>query len=357
MMIKRLFFIVLLAMVMMAGQSFGDDLSRHGTTSASFLELGIGGAGVAMGDAYVALADDISSMYWNPAGLAHLKTSEMFFMAQPYIANIKSLYAGVGLVLPQLGTIGIGINAMTYGDYNGDMQVTNMDFQDGTGEMYSAYDYSVNVTYARKLVRWFSFGASMKYIISKVWHMQASALALDVGVSVQTPFFSPTGREEDGLRIGMSISNYGSSLSYDGVDLMFPVDQDPDHDGEYQNAQGKYVTRGWELPLIFRVGIAVDAIKTSRHCLTLALDALHPNNNTESLNAGAQYKLSLPGYGQCMLRGGYKGIFLADNQYGPTFGGGIVWWVAPGKALKIDYAYHSIGPLGHVHCTSLGLAF
>ena len=46
---------------------------RVGTTTASFLEIGYGNAGIAMGDAYVSMADDITALYWNPAGLAFMK--------------------------------------------------------------------------------------------------------------------------------------------------------------------------------------------------------------------------------------------------------------------------------------------
>ena len=57
---------------LMSISSFAQEPYRVGTTSASFLEIGIGGAGIAMGDAYVASAGDLSAIYWNPAGLALL---------------------------------------------------------------------------------------------------------------------------------------------------------------------------------------------------------------------------------------------------------------------------------------------
>ena len=41
-----------------------------GTTSASFLEIGAGARSLAMGGAYVSLANDVSALYWNPAGIA-----------------------------------------------------------------------------------------------------------------------------------------------------------------------------------------------------------------------------------------------------------------------------------------------
>ena len=44
--------------------------SGPGTTAADILKIGVGARAIGMGEAYVAQADDVSSLYWNPAGLA-----------------------------------------------------------------------------------------------------------------------------------------------------------------------------------------------------------------------------------------------------------------------------------------------
>jgi hypothetical protein len=326
---------------------------RVGTTTAAFLEIGYGSAGIAMGDAYVSLAEDISAIYWNPAGLAYMKHSEVQFVMQPWIVDINTSFSGAGLVLPGIGTFAIGL---IYTDY-GDMDVTTVQEQDGTGEIFSSSDYAMSISYARKITDWFAFGASGKYIGSKIWHMNASALALDVGVRVNTAFFSPTQNREDGMRIAMSISNYGSRMRYDGIDMLFPIDILPDEDGNYQDVSGKFNPNEWELPLIFRLGFALNAMKTSMHRITLALDALHPNNNAESVNLGGEYELNLPTTGKFFLRGGYKALFLPDSEYGLTLGGGFQKFLINNVSLKLDYAYREIGLLGKVHCYTLGFTF
>ena len=345
--------IIMILLIIMSNGSYGREPYRMGTTTAGFLEIGIGGAGVAMGDAYVASTTDMSSIYWNPAGLAKMERNEALFMYQPWVVDVNTMFAGFGLVMPRLGNLGFGVFGMSYGN----IDVTTLEYQDGTGEQYTAYDYSFSMTYSRSLVNWFSFGATAKYISSKIWHSTASAFALDLGVLVQTNFFSPTGDQEDGLKIGMSISNYGSRMRFDGYDLLFPEDIDPAADGNFQNVQAKYRMQDWELPLLFRVGISTDPLVTSNQRLTLEVDALHPNNIGEYVNAGAQWRFTVPGFGDFFLRGGYKAIFMEDSQYGPTFGGGLQWWASPSRSVNIDYAYRSIGDLGNVHCTSLGVAF
>jgi hypothetical protein len=324
-----------------------------GTTTAGFLEIGVGGAGIAMGDAYVAAAEDMSAIYWNPAGLALMENNEAMFMYQPWLVDVNSMFAGAGLYIPRLGTLAIGLAGLNYGN----IDVTTLEYQMGTGEQYTAYDYNLNLSYARSLVDWFAFGASFKYVTSKIWHSNASAMAVDLGVLVQTPFFSPSVREEDGMRIGMSISNYGGRMRYDGYDLLFPTDMSPEQDGNYQNLQAKYKMSDWELPLLFRVGLAFHPLVLGNQRLTVEVDALHPNNMSEYVNVGGEYKFMMAGFGDLCLRAGYKGLFMVDSNYGPTFGGGIKFYLSPTMAVRIDYAYRTIGALGDVHATSFNISF
>ena len=163
-----------------------------------------------------------------------------------------------------------------------------------------------SLSFARNITEWFSVGATGKIITSSIWHESASALAFDLGVLIKTDFFSPTGGNEHGLNIGMSISNYGTTLKYDGLDLLTPIDVDPNSAGNYQSAPGRLATQEWELPLIFRVGISVTPLLTDVHEIILSVDALHPNDNSESVNVGAQYSLNFPSFGKIFLRGGTK---------------------------------------------------
>ncbi len=327
--------------------------SRAGTATANFLEIGFGSAGIAMGDAYVSLAEDLSAMYWNPAGLGYMNKSEAQFSIQPWVADINTSFVGVGLALPRIGTLALGLTQVGYGD----MPVTNLDFQEGTGELFTATEFAANLSYSRRLAQWFSFGASIKYISSQIWHSGASAIAVDLGVKLNTHFFSPTGEKADGMNIGMSISNYGTRMKYDGIDLLNPIDIKPDEQGNYQYANGKFETVEWELPLIFRVGVAIHPIVLGGHRLTIAADALHPNNNTESVNLGAQYQLKMPAFGSFYLRGGYKALFMEDSEYGPTFGGGLLMNLMGNVALRLDYAYKSVGLLGNFHSYTCGITF
>ncbi|MBT3825600.1 MAG: PorV/PorQ family protein [Candidatus Marinimicrobia bacterium] len=337
---------------------------RYGTTAASFLEIGIGPA-VAMGEAYVSVGNNISSIYWNPAGLAFQEHSELIVMDQAWVAGIANRYAAVAITVPRVGNIGLSMNHVDFGS----IEVTNLQYQDGTKEFYRASEYAMALTYARSIVNWFSFGVSTKYISSSIWHSGASALALDLGVSIVTDFLSPTGNKEEGMRIGMSISNYGSKMSYSGIDMLNAIDILPDEAGNYSAVQGEFRTESWDLPVIFRAGVSFYPLYTHTHNLLLAMDVLHPNNNSESINMGLQYDMGFIRGTHLFLRTGIRGLYLVNapeelNLFGSslpysafTWGGGIEYKLFGRQSIALDYAYRSMGLLGYANSFTLTYQF
>tara|TARA_Y100000590_G_scaffold173894_1_gene198851 strand:+ start:657 stop:1727 length:1071 start_codon:yes stop_codon:yes gene_type:complete len=335
----------------------GQTINRYGTTAANFLEIGVGSEANAMGEAYVAVANDVSSIYWNPAGLSSLKKSSALFMIQPWFVDIDMLFAGGAMVIPKVGVIGLGITHLDYGE----MEVTNLEYQDGTGEMFRASDVAASFTFSRKIVSWFSFGSSLKYINSNIWHSSASAFAVDLGVLVNTSFFSFTGNNKDGINIGMSISNYGTRMKYDGIDSYQPIDISEYEEGNYGDVAGQFRTSEWELPLIFRIGVSLKPIVTNKMDLIISADALHPNNNAESINIGASLDNKIPGFGEVSIRGGLKSgmknLNTDDKDFGFATGAGLKLYFLNNKALTIDYTYKTMGILGNVQAYTVGIAF
>ena len=350
----RIFYIYLVVL-MFIGTSLNAQNGpyRVGTTAANFLEVGVGSAANAMGEASVAVVRDLSSVYWNVAGLAFMEKNEVQFSYQPWIADISMGFVGAGIVLPNVGNIALSFTTMDYGR----TEVTTLEMQEGTGETYSALEYAAAFSFARKLAPWFAFGASGKYVASNIWHMNASALAMDLGVMVNTDFFTSDGNREHGMTIGFGISNYGTKMQYDGIDLLRPIDISPNQAGNYKDVEGQFRLQQWELPLAFRMGFAVNPVVTNSQKLTIAVDALHPNNNSESVNIGGQYQFNLPGTGRFFLRGGYHGIFMDESEYGMTLGGGIHLLLSGNHVLKFDYAYSDIGVLGNTSSFTVGASF
>jgi len=206
-------------------------------------------------------------------------------------------------------------------------------------------------------VQWFTFGASFKYVTSTIWHMSASAAAVDLGVIVDTDFLAADGKRENGLKIGMSISNYGTRMQYDGIDLLQPIDILPNENGNYKDVEGQYRVQGWELPLIFRIGTSITPIVSESQRITLAVDALHPNNNNESINMGAEYEYSFVGFGKLSLWGGYRGLFMDENPYGMTLGVGMQVNLMNNSTLKIGYVYKDMQILSNTSIYTFAITF
>jgi len=350
---KSTLIIIVLSLLVLASSVMGQKPDKVGTTAVSIYEIGFGTAGNGMGDARVATASGIESIYWNPAGLAQTQGSEIFFFNQPWIVGISTGMAGVAFDIPGIGKAGL---SMIYADY-GDMEVTTVNQQEGTGEIFSASDYVMALSFARNLATWFSLGVNLEYYSSSIYHTTASAAAADFGVIVKTDFFTRTGEREDGLSIGMSINNYGTPMEYDGKDLLASIDILPDEDGNYRYVPGQYDLSEWELPLLFRIGASVYPIASQYHRLCLEADAVHPNNNSEYVNVGAEYTYQRGRFGKLFLRTGYKGIFMDDSEYGMSAGAGIELFVMGGRNMRLEYSFRDIGVLGTTQSYSIRLGF
>ncbi|HDQ44228.1 MAG TPA: PorV/PorQ family protein [bacterium] len=321
---------------------FSQKVTKVGTTASGFLNIDVGARAVGMGSAYVTVSDDPTAIFWNPAGLARMQSAQAMFSHTAWIADIAFNYAAIGLPVRGLGTVGVAATFLTMDD----MERTTIDQPMGTGEMFSAGSYCFTLSYARSLTDRFSIGGNVKYVNEKIYHSNASGIAFDVGTLFETQF--------NGLMIGMSISNYGTKMRMSGRDMQVQVDVDPRIHGNNPNINANLQTDAYDMPLMFRVGIGMDVLKGAGNSnLILAVDALHPNDDVEYLNIGAEYTFNR----MFSLRGGYKSMFARDSEEGLSLGGGVRYRIAGFTELMLDYAYHDFGLLNNVQKFSITLGF
>ena len=271
--------VIFIGVLLLTSLAFGE-VTKVGTTAAGFLSIDVGAQAVSMGGAYVAVANDATAMYWNPAGIARSNQYQALFNHSKWIADISINYMGVVIPVYGLGTLGLNVTSLTMDE----MERTTISSPDGTGDTFSAGSYALGVAFARSLTDRFSIGFNVKYITENIYNCSAHGLAFDVGTLFTTQF--------NGLQIGMSISNYGTKMQMGGRDLITQVDIDPSVSGNNENINSYLETDGYDLPLMFRVGVSMDVLKGMANSnLILAVDALHPNNDTERINVGAEYVL------------------------------------------------------------------
>ena len=338
---KKLLFSVLL-LSFLVSVSWGQNVTKVGTTAAPFLNIGVGSRAIAMGGAFVAIANDASGLYWNPGGVAIIGNNQAIFNHSEWLAGINFDFAGVVLNLGEMGNLGVSATVLSMGD----MERTTELQPEGTGETFSAGSYAIGVTYGKMLTDRFSIGFTGKYIREHIMNSDANGVAIDIGTLYRTQWRN--------LMIGMSISNFGTKMHMTGQDLLIQHDIDPTRYGNNPNLNADLQTDSYDLPLMFRVGISYDALQDFRnHSLILALDALHPSDNVESMNVGAEYLF----HNMVALRAGYKELFSRDSEQGLTFGAGFQRKIVGTLNLQVDYAYQSFGRLTSVNKFTVLLGF
>ena len=265
-----------------------------GTTTASFLKIGVGARAAAMGEAFTALASDGTSLYWNPAGLTQLKTKEFSAAYNSWFEEIKQGY--LSLTFPtSRGTMGFGANYVDMGKLEG------RDVEGNPTGDFTASDTHIFFGYARKLKK-SSWGMTIGWLQDIIKDDKKDTFLANIG------FLYPVSER---LTLGVVAQNIGSRLGND------------------------------PLPLTFKIG-AASKLKT----LTLAIDVVKPQDNEIYYCLGAEWWLK----NALALRIGYK--TNQDIGEGITAGIGLKM----GKT-SIDYAYVPYGDLGDTHRISLEMRF
>jgi hypothetical protein len=318
------------------GTTLADEVSKRGTSAAPFLQFGVGGRATGMGKAFTAIANDVSSLYWNPAGMERLSSNSISFSYMNWIADMSFIHTGIVLKTNSIGSFGLSVTSLS----TQEMLVRTVQEPEGLGWRFDAADMAIGLSYAKDLTERFSFGGTFKYIQRRIWHMEASAIAADFGILYSLPW--------EGMKLGISVTNFGSKLQMQGIDQVKSIDIDPNMAGNNSAVMTQLRAKEWALPLLFRFGLSYELIKSSSHSVILAMDVLHPNDNDESVNVGLEY-----GYSDLlMVRVGYQALFLDNAEEGLTCGIGLRM-----GGIGFDYSYNAMEHLGYVNQFTVQLAF
>ena len=224
------------------------------------------------------------------------------------------------------------------------MKVTNWEFPDGTGQTFSASNMALGLTYARRVTDHFSVGVTAKYIEEKISQCSATGYALDIGTQYVTGF--------NGMRIGMSLTNFGSKLTMRGQDLNTRVDPYPTEGSNPDDVWSDLTTVAWPLPMTFRMGLSMDFVKGDFLRVTGNVDFNKERDYQQRYFGGVEMALMKE---MVFLRGGINTRY--DNQTVPCFGAGLNYKISDKYAVIIDYAFADLGRLENANRFSFALAF
>ena len=140
-------------------------------------------------------------------------------------------------------------------------------------------------------------------------------------------------------------------MQLSGRDLFFNEDPGNNIGSGPNNIPSEFRTEDFDLPLTFRIGVAMDVVRTEEIRATAAVDAIHPNDNVEFVNSGLEMSWREILFGRI----GYKSLFLRDSEQGLTWGLGIHYGIVNVGTIKLDYGFADYGRLDNVQYFSLGI--
>jgi hypothetical protein len=184
-----------------------DGFSFVGNAGGEFLTIPVGARGVAMGSAFTAVADDITSLWWNPAGLGFMRSSAAFFTNVNLPLDVDINYVGIATpVLEGNAVVGAAFEILT----TGPQEVTTVVQPGGTGETFEPWSSNVQGTYAHNISDRFAAGISFKWVHENIVSVTTDAFSFDFGTNYHTTF---AGR---GIRLAFVVVNLGTNFESSG---------------------------------------------------------------------------------------------------------------------------------------------
>ncbi len=301
-----------IASAVQAQWDYGFDFSKAGSAGLQYLKIGAGARESGMGEAAICLSRGANSIFWNPSGIAYVNGGEASFSYNRWLLNIDHSAMAVAMNIKNLAVVGVSFLYMGVPEF----EETTVQMQDGTGRMVSANDMAIGLGVARRFTNKLAMGVHVQYVREKLDQDSFSNILLDIGASYFTGFRN--------FVIAVSAQHFGPDI--------------------------KMLRDRFRMPLIFKVGLADHLIHGEHQRLTVAMDLLHPTDNTERMNFGLEYGL----YETLFIRGGYR---LNSDLGAWAFGAGLCTSFS-GLRGSVDYSYNDFGAImGSVNRISFQFSF
>jgi len=318
---KKLITILLVLAAAMAAVTVPVYSESLSTSGAVIMKQAIGARQLGMGGAFTAVADDIATLSYNPAGLGNIGVVEVGAAHVAGLGSMTSEFAGGALPAGDLGTFGVSLVLLNAGTI--EINRTDSNGQSlGTEEKNAQQDSLITAGFGMNLGSFISLGAAFKMLTSTlVEEYKATANAIDLGV-----LYVPIYEDLSELSIGASIMNAGlGKLKY--------LDTTSDADAD-------------NLPLTIRTGVMYlrrfGGYYGDSNSIMISGDVVLPNDSSMRASVGVEGIFEAVGM-NIAVRGGLK------YNEGPSLiafacGAGLV----VSDSWHIDLGYGPMGDLGSV---------
>lgn len=310
---RRIFAVAVVLLVPAIAVAATKPFEKVGTYAAQFLKIGPSARAAGMGSCFTAVADDATSIYWNPAGIVEKTRTQVTLNSVVYPADIDIYFAGAIFNTPYFpGTFGISARALAMDP----QEERTIYMPEGTRRFFDAGDMSFGLTYATFFTDRFSAGITAHFLHMGLADKSVETLAFDFGLLYRIGI--------RGMRLGMIVQSLGGEVDFDN--------------------------RASKLPTLFKVGLSVDAYRSGAHTLLASGEFQHPVDNNERMNVGMEYTFNQ----FFMLRGGYN---IGYDSQGLAWGAGFRLDTSQTSDIGVDYAWEDLGYLGTTHRFSLNFSY
>jgi hypothetical protein len=309
---KRIAILTTLLLVL-PSLALGAGFAKVGTFGGQELKIGMSARATAMGSAFTGVADDATSVFWNPGGLVNVKGNEVSLNHVAWAADTKLSTAIVAFNPRSIpGTFAFSVRSFWM-----DPQLVRTAYNpEGTGETFDSGTTTFGLTYSRFFTDKFSAGLTVHYLHMGLAETSVNTGALDFGIMYRIGIKD--------LKLGMTIQHLGGKFTFD--------------------------ERESKLPVAFKVGASFNAFKNERQRLTCALEFQHPSDNLERANAGLEYGLNE----MFFARAGYHINYDTD---GLAFGFGAGLPTGDTTKIAADYSAVDMDALGYVHRFTVSVTY
>ncbi len=290
--ISKLIFITFLISGIIFAQ---DDFKRVGKSGFGFLKISPSARAAGMGDAFTAIADDVTTIFYNPAGLTNLDKFVFNFNHTDWIVNSSIISGAIAKPFGRNGAIGLSIVKFDTEDFE---ETTVLD-PEGTGRMIDAGDVALALAYAIQLTDNLSFGFKGQYLEEKIDIDKATAITADFSTYYRTGFRD--------LTLAMIMKNFGP--------------------------EAKFLSDKFKLPLYFNVNTAMSLIgsKGSPFQWLVSVESAFATDYRDRYHLGTEMWIA----DMIALRGGYKFYYDTEDW---TIGAGLKVGIGSRKVI-IDISY------------------
>jgi len=311
---------IFLFIFMIASNIYSEDNTGH-----KFILIGSGARAISLGEAYVGIPGDVSSMDYNPAALGFINNQQLSVMHIEYLADMQYEYLSYAFKLKNITGAGVSFKYLHYPAFE------QIDSAGNSVGQLNGGDWALTLGAGRKInfLKNSYSGLNLKIINSSLGDYNAFSIAFDIGIMKENYLF-----QKNRIITGLSFRNLGFNLkSYRGNPTSLPI-------------EGAF-------------GSSIDLLNLKVHKILGSFEVISDFKSSPKIHTGIEYSFN----NFIFIRGGYK-FGYSTSEF--SVGAGIKRNLRDVIIMKkyhldmignIDYALVPYKELGINHYISLNIQF